>query len=107
MFANVDLTLRVKDAALVVPESAVLYSGDRTMVYVVDPQDTAQIRPVKLGVRLAGLVEIVDGLQPGERVVAEGLQKVRPGGKVKASASTPETPTPPAGRGTNLSGKLY
>lgn len=106
MFANVDLTLQVKEDALVVPESAILNSGDRTMVYVVDDQGTAQIRPVKLGMRLAGLVEIASGLKLGERVVAEGLQKVRPGGKVVASA--PERPAGP-GPGpaaTNASGKL-
>jgi membrane fusion protein (multidrug efflux system) len=101
MFANVDLTLQVKPSAIVVPESSILYSGDRTVVYVVDNQDTAQIRPVKLGTRLAGQVEIVQGLKAGERVVSEGLQKVRPGGKVKAVA--PEAPVAPAmpGMGTN------
>ena len=86
MFANLDLTLRLKEQAIVVPESSVLPSGDRNIVYVVDAQDIAQIRPVKLGVRQAGLVEITSGLQPGERVVVEGIQKVRPGGKVRASA---------------------
>lgn len=86
MFANLDLTLQLKEQAIVIPESSVLASGDRNVIYVVDAQDTAQIRPVKLGIRQAGLVEITGGLQPGERVVAEGLQKLRPGGKVKASA---------------------
>lgn len=87
MFANLDLTLQLKEQAIVIPESSVLASGDRNIIYVVDAQDTAQIRPVKLGIRQAGLVEITSGLQAGERVVAEGLQKVRPGGKVKASVA--------------------
>jgi membrane fusion protein (multidrug efflux system) len=86
MFANLELTLQLKEEAIVIPESSVLASGGRNVIYVVDAQDTAQIRPVKLGIRQAGLVEITEGLQPGERVVAEGLQKVRPGGKVKAAA---------------------
>ena len=77
-----------KFAAVVIPESAIIASGDRTIVYVVGPDDTAQIRPVKLGIRLAGVVEIVNGLQSGERVVAEGIQKVRPGGKVRAAPPT-------------------
>jgi membrane fusion protein (multidrug efflux system) len=85
MFANLDLTLKLKEDALVIPESAIIPSGDRTVVYVVDASETAQLRPVKLGIRQAGLVEIVSGLQGGERVVAEGIQKVRPGGKVKAA----------------------
>src|SRR5262249_21607808 len=87
MFANLDLTLKLKDNAVVVPEGAVMASGDRTLVYVVGADDTAQIRPVKLGIRMPGSVEVVSGLQGGERIVAEGVQKVRPGGKVRAAES--------------------
>ena len=90
MFANLDLTLRLKEQAVVIPESSIISSGDRTIVYVVGPDDTAQIRPVKLGIRLAGIVEVLSGLQGGERVVAEGIQKVRPGGKVRAAAGVGE-----------------
>lgn len=89
MFANLNLTLKLKEDAIVIPESSVIASGDRTIVYVVDAEGTAQIRPVKIGIRQAGLVEIVTGLKPGERVVSEGIQKVRPGGKVKAASPAP------------------
>ena len=68
----------------------------------------AQLRPVKIGIRQAGFVEIVNGLQPGERVVAEGLQKVRPGGKVKAAPDqgvTSETSKNDAGKLTEGDGK--
>jgi membrane fusion protein (multidrug efflux system) len=75
MFANLDLTLKLKENAVVIPESAVIPSGDRTVVYVVDASDTAQLRAVKIGIRQAGLVEIVDGLQGGERVVSEGSRR--------------------------------
>ena len=75
----------MKEDAIVVPESSIIASGDRTIIYVLDKDDAAQIRPVKLGLRQAGLVEIVSGIKPGERVVAEGIQKIRPGAKVKAS----------------------
>jgi membrane fusion protein (multidrug efflux system) len=83
MFANLELTVKLKDQAIVIPESAVLASGDRTIVFVVGADDVAQIQPVNLGARLAGLVEVTGGLHGGERVVSEGLQKVRPGGRVK------------------------
>lgn len=102
MFANLDLTLKLKEEAIVVPETAILASGDRNILYVVDAEDAAQIRPVKLGIRQAGLVEIVSGVKPGERVIAEGLQKVRPGAKVKAApepAGTAETRGPQAQSG--------
>jgi membrane fusion protein, multidrug efflux system len=100
MFANLDLTLKLKESAVVIPESSIIPSGDRNVIYVVDESDVAQIRLVKLGIRAAGLVEIVSGLQGGERVVAEGIQKIRPGGKVKAVA--PETE---AGREGGKTGK--
>lgn len=83
MFANLDLTLRLKENAILIPESAVISSGDRTIIFVLDATDTAQLRPVTLGMRQAGWVEILTGLQGNERVVAEGIQKIRPGGKVK------------------------
>ena len=83
MFANLDLALNLKENAVVIPESGVVSMGDRTVVYTVDKEDAAQIRSVKIGVRQAGRVEITEGLQAGERVITEGIQKVRPGGKVK------------------------
>lgn len=88
MFANLNLTLKLKEDAIVIPESSVIASGDRNIVYVLDQEDAAQIRPVKIGIRQAGLVEILSGVKPGERVVAEGIQKIRPGGKVKASGGS-------------------
>ncbi len=90
MFANLNLTLKLKENAIVIPESSIVASGDRNIIYIVDSEDTAQIRPVTLGLRQAGLVEITSGIKAGERVVAEGLQKVRPGGKVKASGGRSE-----------------
>jgi membrane fusion protein (multidrug efflux system) len=101
MFANLDLTLRLKEKAIVIPETAVLSSGDRTLVYTVDRENLAQIRSVKLGVRRSGLVEIVSGLQPGERVIVEGVQKVRPGGKVKPVLMPDQELTPSASDGTH------
>lgn len=89
MFANLNLTLKLKEDAIVIPESSVIASGDRNIVYVLDQEDAAQIRPVKIGIRQAGLVEILSGVKPGERVVSEGIQKIRPGGKVKAAGAVP------------------
>jgi membrane fusion protein (multidrug efflux system) len=91
MFANLNLTLKLKEDAIVIPESSVIASGDRNIIYVLDKEDAAQIRPVKIGIRQAGLVEILSGVKPGERVVSEGIQKIRPGGKVKAAAGPTAT----------------
>jgi membrane fusion protein (multidrug efflux system) len=86
MFANLDLTLTLRERATVIPESALLTQGDRTSVFVIDGNGIAQVRPVKIGLRLPNEIEIVSGLKPGERVIAEGLQKVRPGGAVRIAA---------------------
>ena len=83
MFANLVLTLMLRDSAIVVPEPALVASGDAVTVFVVDEKGTAQVRPVKIGLRLAGRAEVLSGLQPGEKVVVEGVQKLFPGAPVK------------------------
>ncbi len=83
MFANLDLTLQIRQQALVIPEVALMMNGDRVSIFVVDQEMKAQPRPVVLGIRLAGQVEIVKGLQAGEMVVVEGVQKLGPGSSVK------------------------
>lgn len=94
MFANLDLALRVKEDAVLVPEPALMPIGDRVTVLVVGKDETAQLRPVKVGMRTAGMAEIVSGLSSGELVIVEGTQKARPGGKVRlapAEAGKPYT----------------
>lgn len=83
MFANLDLTLQLRADAVVVPEPAIMVNADRAMLYIVDKDMNAQLRPVKLGVRQAGVVEILEGVEAGQLVIVEGVQKVRPGAKVK------------------------
>lgn len=87
MFANLDLTLQLRDAAVVVPEPAIMVNADKAMLYVVDKDMNAQLRFVKLGVRSAGLVEILSGVEAGQLVIVEGVQKVRPGAKVKPAGA--------------------
>jgi len=82
MFASADLSLRVKDDAIVIPEAALMPQGEHFAVFIVGDDLTAQMRPVKPGVRLAGRAEIVEGVKEGELVIVEGWQKTRPGGKV-------------------------
>ena len=97
MFANLDLRLTLREDAIVIPESALLTMGERTQVYVIGADGTAQVRPVKVGTRLANQIEILSGLQPGEKVVAEGLQKIRPGGPVKMLPPEAAVPAKSAG----------
>lgn len=81
MFANLDLMLQVRDRAVVIPESALLLEGNQASVFVV-ADGKAQPRPVTPGVRLAGALEIREGLLAGEVVIIEGTQKVGPGSPV-------------------------
>lgn len=83
MFANLDLTLKVREQAVVVPEEALLLQENRVSVFVVDDDNKVQPRVVKVGLRMPGQVEITEGLQAGEKVVIEGTQKVAPGKTVK------------------------
>jgi membrane fusion protein (multidrug efflux system) len=85
MFASLNLTLQVREAAIVIPEPAIMSSGDRFSVFVVDADGNAQIRPIEVGIRLAGKAEVIKGLNAGEQVVVEGVQKLRPGAPVKLS----------------------
>jgi len=82
MFANLDLGIQLRDNALVIPEPAIINNGDATFVFAVTETNTAVMKPVQTGLRLAGKVEILSGLAPAEKVVVEGVQKLRPGAPV-------------------------
>lgn len=83
MFASLELTLQVRQSAIVIPEPALISTGDNFFVFVVDGESKAQMRPVQVGVRLAGRAEVLKGLNAGEKVVVEGVQKIGPGSPVK------------------------
>jgi membrane fusion protein (multidrug efflux system) len=92
MFASLDLTLQLRDAAIVIPEPALMNNGDNFMVFVVDDKSTAQVRPIEVGLRLAGKAEVLKGLNAGEKVVVEGTQKLRPGAPVKQAPAEAAAP---------------
>ncbi|MCC7373916.1 MAG: efflux RND transporter periplasmic adaptor subunit [Verrucomicrobiales bacterium] len=94
MFANLDLTLQVRDNAVVIPEAALsqVLDDNRAIVMVVNADDTVAAKPVKVGLRMRGNLEVTEGLQGTERVIVEGLQKIGPGMKVKLAG--PESAAP-------------
>lgn len=65
--------------ALMLPEISVIQVGRDTFVYRVREDDTVEQAPITVGVREQGLVEVVDGLEPGTRIVVDGTGKLRPG----------------------------
>lgn len=78
MFLTVTL-LRDDASALVIPEQALVPEQSRQYVLVVGPGNVVEKREVRTGRRRPGQVEVLAGLAEGERVVAEGTQKARPG----------------------------
>ena len=81
MYVNVELSPRVMRAATVVPAQAVQTGPDSRFIYVVGSDNKVAQRPVKLAYVDEGLA-VVDGLQPGSRIVVEGAQNLRPGSAV-------------------------
>jgi len=77
----------VQDAVLI-PQQAVMEEQSSRTVYVVDADNKVVLRTVVLGERAENLVIVKEGVKPGERVIVEGLQKVRPG-MVVAPAEKP------------------
>jgi len=82
-FVNVKLVLGTQKSAVVIPNEATQISQKGLFIYVVKPDDTAELRPIALGQRQGGDVVIATGLRPGERVVVAGQMTVRPGAKVR------------------------
>ena len=82
MFANLDLIVNVREDAIVIPETALIPKDEDVSVFVIDAEGKAQPRPVKVGIRMAGSIEITSGLAAGEKVITEGFQKIGPGSKV-------------------------
>lgn len=82
MSADIHAILGERPSALTIPNEAVFGSGDQTFVYVINPDSTVSRKLLRLGTRLADVVEVRDGLQSGMTVVCAGHQKLYEGGKV-------------------------
>ena len=69
--------------SLSVPDTSIMIEGDKAYVYKINEENIANKTEVKTGLRGNKNIEIISGLTEGEIVVAEGLKKVRPKGKIK------------------------
>ena len=78
MLLRVNL-LRSTDETLVLPERAIVPIQDRHYVYVVGSDNIAKQQQITIGRRKPGVVEVVDGLRPGTRVITEGIVRLRDG----------------------------
>ena len=87
------LAVQTLKGASVIPQAAVIESPRGKIVYVVDAESKARPRPVEL-VYASGEEAVVSGVKPGERIVLDGRQNLRPGATVIERA-----PTEGGGRG--------
>src|SRR5262249_9782695 len=80
--------------ALAAPEAAVQFEGDRPFVFAVTRQGDrtfALQKTVVVGARQGGWIEILGGLSPGERIVADGLNRIQPNQPLKVIAEAEGT----------------
>jgi membrane fusion protein (multidrug efflux system) len=91
-YAKVRAVIRIQPNALLVPQRAVTELQGGYQIATVDDQNKVSIRTVKVGDRVGSDWVIDDGLKPGDRVIAEGVQKVRPGMQVNPKPFAADTP---------------
>jgi len=79
---EITIQFNVRDS-LSVPDTSVMMEGDKSYIYTVSDENITNKTEVKIGLRGDGKVEILSGVSEGDQIVAEGLKKVRPRGKIK------------------------
>lgn len=89
-FVNVRLNVAVQSGAVTIPQDAVQYGAQGTYVYMIDDNNKAQIRLLKLGAVDNGLVAVEEGLKAGDKVVLEGLDRLRPDREVEVIQDAPK-----------------
>ncbi|BET67117.1 MdtA/MuxA family multidrug efflux RND transporter periplasmic adaptor subunit [Opitutales bacterium ASA1] len=89
-FVNVRLRVRTQPGAIVVPGAAVQFGSRGTYVYVIDAEGAARVRDVVLGPSDGTDQSIAQGLDAGEPVVLEGLDRLREGRKVIVTNEEPQ-----------------
>jgi membrane fusion protein, multidrug efflux system len=95
MFVRIRLPVGVPHQATVIPEEALSSDQGQKFVFVVNEQDQVVYRPVKPGALNQGRRVIESGLQPSDRVIVSGQQRVRAGVQVTPKAAEPlAKPTP-------------
>ena len=79
-----EITLNTnKRDSLSIPDTSIILEGNKAYVYKVSKDNIANRSEIQIGLRNDGKVEVTSGLNAGDIIVAEGLKKVRPNGKIK------------------------
>lgn len=88
---SVQITSNAENLQLVIPQQALLTDQQGTYVLVVNDQDEVERANIQTSTQRDGMLVVVSGLAEGVRVITDGLQKVQPGSKVKASQAAGTT----------------
>jgi multidrug efflux system membrane fusion protein len=91
-FVNARLILTTRKGAIVVPSSVVQRGPQGTYAYVIKPDKTVEMRPIKVGQTEANLALIDEGLTAGEQVVTDGQYKLQPGAHVELTSPQSQNP---------------
>ncbi|SDE81088.1 Multidrug efflux pump subunit AcrA [Sporomusa acidovorans DSM 3132] len=94
MFARVVVQETVRPGALLIPQKAVKQVLDNTFVFVVTDDNKAESRQVKLGERIGDMWLVEDGLSTTDRIVVEGIDKVKQGNDLQVTMVQPDEQTP-------------
>jgi multidrug efflux system membrane fusion protein len=94
-FVNVQLLVETLHDQMVVPTAAIQRGAPGTFVYAVGPDSTVSVKPVKLGVSQGERQAILSGIEPGDTIVTDGVDRLRDGAKVILPGA--QRPAPGAG----------
>jgi len=95
-FVNIRMLVETMTDATLVPSAAILRGAPGTFVYVVKPDQTVTVAPVKLGPVQAETTAIITGVVPGDVVVTDGTDKLREGAKVELVTRDAQPTSAPA-----------
>lgn len=87
MFARIVLVLETAENAVLIPDKAIVLSGKNEPTAFIIVDDKAEARKLKLGLEKNLMVQVIEGLAPGEKVVVEGNEKLKSGAAVKVVGS--------------------
>jgi len=86
-FARVRVPVEERENAILVPQRAVQEMQGAKTVLVVDQKNMVQVRSIRIGGKSENNIIVLDGLNAGERVIVEGMQKAKPGSEVKPTSA--------------------
>jgi membrane fusion protein (multidrug efflux system) len=99
-FARIRLAVAEKENAILVPQKAVQELQGAKTVMVVDAQNKVQLRTIRVGDKSDNYLIVLDGLNAGERVIVEGMQKAKPGAEVRPANGSVASETAQKKEGT-------